>query len=129
MSKKMILLSLTIVCLFFQLGFMTDAAATDQSLVSFSSGALLIETSPEYSSAWGNIWMMDENPKTGWCCPSGQISNNVIVIELAEKSMFDRLEFDTGYADAKGRGAKDIVVELSDDAPPKGLWKSLACRW
>jgi len=121
MSKKMILLSLTIVCLFFQLGFMTDAAATDQSLVSFSSGALLVETSPEYSSAWGNIWMMDENPKTGWCCPSGQISNNVIVIELAEKSMFDRLEFDTGYADAKGRGAKDIVVELSDDGPTEGF--------
>ena len=121
MSKKMILLSLTIVCLFFQLGFMTDAAATDQSLVSFSSGALLVETSPEYSSAWGNIWIMDENPKTGWCCPSGQISNNVIVIELAEKSMFDRLEFDTGYADAKGRGAKDIVVELSDDGPTEGF--------
>jgi len=121
MSKRIILLSLMILCLFFQLGFMTDAAATDQSLVSFSSGALLVETSSEYSSAWGNIWIMDENPKTGWCCPSGQISNNVIVIELAEKSMFDRLEFDTGYADAKGRGAKDIVVELSDDGPTEGF--------
>ena len=128
MSKKMILLSLTIVCLFFQLGFMTDAAATDQSLVSFSSGALLVETSPEYSSAWGNIWIMDENPKTGWCCPSGQISNNVIVIELAEKSMFDRLEFDTGYADAKGVLQRTLLLNFPMTAPPKGLWKSLACR-
>lgn len=51
MSKRIILLLLTLVCLFFQLGFMTDAVATDQSLVSFSSGALLVETSPEYSSA------------------------------------------------------------------------------
>jgi len=121
MSRKLILVSLAIVCLFFQFGFMTDAATTEQSLVSFSSGALLVEKSPEYSSAWGNIWMMDENPLTGWCCPSGKISNNVLVIELAEESMFDRLEFDTGHADAKGRGAKDIVVELSDDGPTEGF--------
>jgi outer membrane protein OmpA-like peptidoglycan-associated protein len=123
MSKKLILVLLVIVCVFFQFGFETNAAVTEQSLVSFSSGALLVETSPEYSSAWGNIWIMDENPKTGWCCPSGKISNNVLVIELAEKSMFDRLEFDTGHADKKGRGAKDIIVELSDDGPTEGFTK------
>jgi len=121
MCRKLILVSLAIICLFFIFGFEIGAAASDQSLVSFSSGALLIETSPEYSSAWGNIWMMDENPKTGWCCPSGKISNNVLVIELAEKSEFDRLEFDTGYVDAKGRGAKDIIVELSNDGPTEGF--------
>jgi len=121
MSRKLILVLLAIVCVFFDVGFKTDATATDQSLVSFSSGALLVEKSPEYSSAWGNIWIMDENPKTGWCCPSSKISNNVLVIELAEKSVFDRLEFDTGYADAKGRGAKDILVELSDDGPTEGF--------
>ncbi|MEA3453897.1 MAG: OmpA family protein [Candidatus Caldatribacteriota bacterium] len=121
MSRKFILLLLAMVCIFFQFGFEINAAATDQSLVSFSSGALLVEKSPEYSSVWGNIWIMDENPKTGWCCPSGKISNNVLIIELAEKSMFDRLEFDTGHADAKGRGAKDIIVELSDDGPKEGF--------
>ena len=121
MSRKLILVSLVIACVFFQFGFETNAAATEQSLVSFSSGALLVETSPEYSSAWSNIWIMDENPKTGWCCPSGKISNNVLIIELAEKSVFDRLEFDTGHADAKGRGVKDIIVELSDDGPTKGF--------
>ena len=121
MNRKLILVSLAIICLFFQFGFKTDAAATDQSLVSFSSGALLVEKSPEYSSAWGNIWIMDENPKTGWCCPSGEILNNVLVIELAEKSVLDRLEFDTGYVDARGRGAKDITVELSDDSPTEGF--------
>ena len=121
MSRKFILLLLAMVCVFFQFGFEIGAAATDQSLVSFSSGALLVEKAPEYSSGWGSIWIMDENPKTGWCCPSGKISDNVLVIELAEKSVFDRLEFDTGHADAKGRGAKDIIVELSDDSPTKGF--------
>ena len=123
MSRKLILVSLAIVCLFFQFGFKTDATATDQSLVSFSSGALLVEKAPEYSDKWGNVWIMDENPRTGWCCPSGKISNNVLVIELAEKSVFDRLEFDTGYVDGKGYGAKDIIVELSDDGPTEGFTK------
>jgi hypothetical protein len=121
MSKKFILVSLAIVCLFFQFGFPVDAAPTDQSLVSFSSGALLVEKPPEYSSEWGSIWIIDENPKTGWCCLKGKILDNVLVIELAEKSVFDRLEFDTGHADAKGRGAKDIIVELSDDGPTEGF--------
>jgi len=121
MSRKFILILLTIVCIFFQFVFEIGATATDQSLVSFSSGALLVETSPEYSAAWGNIWIMDENPKTGWCCPQGRILNNVLVIELAEKSVLERLEFDTGYTDKKGRGAKDIMVELSDDGPAEGF--------
>jgi len=123
MSRKFILVSLTIVCLFFHFGSKVDAAATDQSLVSFSSGVLLIEKPLEYSPEWGSVWIFDENPKTGWCCPKGKILDNVLVIELAEKSVFDRLEFDTGHADARGRGAKDIIVELSDDGPTEGFRK------
>lgn len=69
MSRKFILVLLAIVCLFFNFGFKTDATVTDQPLVSFSSGALLVEKAPEYSSGWGSIWIMDENPKSGWCCP------------------------------------------------------------
>lgn len=123
MSRKLILLLLVIICLFFEFGFKADAAEADQSLVSFASGALLVEKAPEYSSGWGSVWIMDENPKTGWCCPSGKISNNVLVIELAEKTVFNRLEFDTGYVDGKGYGAKDIIVELSDDGPKEGFTK------
>jgi hypothetical protein len=121
MCKKLIVVSLAMICLFFIFGFEIGAAELERSLASFSSGALVVERSPEYSAAWGNIWITDENPKTGWCCPSGQISNNVIVIELAEKSVFGRLEFDTGFGDGKGRGAKDIVVELSNDGPTEGF--------
>jgi outer membrane protein OmpA-like peptidoglycan-associated protein len=121
MNRKLILLSLAIVCLFFQFGFMTYAAATDQSLVSFSSGALLVEKPAEYSSGWGSVWIIDENPQTGWCCPEGEILNNVFVIELAEKTVLNRLEFDTAYVDTSGSGAKDIMVELSDEGPTEGF--------
>ncbi len=123
MSRKLILVSLVMVCLFFQFGFNAYATTTDQSLVSFLSGALIVEKAPEYSFGWGNFMIVDENPLTGWCCPKGKILNNVLVIELAEKSVFDRLEFDTGNIDKKGRGAKDILVELSDDGPTEGFVK------
>ena len=121
MSRKLILLSLAIVCLFFEFGLMTDAAAANQSLVSFSSGALLVEKPAEYSSGWGSVWIIDENPQTGWCCPEGEILNNVLVIELAEETVLNHLEFDTGYVDTNGSGAKDIMVELSDEGPTEGF--------
>lgn len=121
MSKKMILVLLTILGLFFEFGLMTNAAANDQSLVSFSSGALLVEKPAEYGSGWAGIWIMDEDPQTGWCCPEGQILNNVFVIELAEKTVLNRLEFDTGNVDSEGSGAKDILVELSDEGSTEGF--------
>ena len=121
MSRKMILVLLTLVGLFFEFGLITNAAATDQSLVSFSSGALLVEKPAEYDSGWIGFWIMDEDPKTGWCCPEGQILNNVFVIELAEKTVLNRLEFDTGNVDSEGSGAKDIIVELSDVDPTEGF--------
>ena len=121
MSKRLFLVLLVMICLFFEFAFKIEATPTDQSLVSFSSGALVIEKAPEYSPKWGSIMIMDENPTTGWCSPQSKILDNVIVIELAEKSVLERLEFDTGYTDKKGRGAKDIIVELSNDGPREGF--------
>jgi len=121
MSKRLFLVLLVMICLFFEFAFKIEATPTDQSLVSFSSGALVIEKAPEYSPKWGSIMIMDENPTTGWCSPQGKILDNVIVIELAEKSVLEGLEFGTGYTDKKGRGAKDIIVELSDDGSREGF--------
>lgn len=126
MIKKLIFISLMILFQFHNSGFNPDANAAAASLVSFSSAALLVEKSPGYDAQWDLIWIMDENPKTGWCCPKGKILNNGCVIELAEKSVFKRVEFDTGSIDGSGRGAKDIVIELSNDGPSKGFSEVLS---
>jgi len=126
MSKKLIFISLMILFQFYNFGFCSDANVTDTSLVSFSSGALLVKKFPGYDSQWDNIWIIDENPKTGWCCPKGNILNNGCVIELAEKSVFERVEFDTGSIDGIGRGAKHIVIELSNDSPSEGFTQILS---
>jgi outer membrane protein OmpA-like peptidoglycan-associated protein len=123
MSRKLILVLFVIVSLSLQLRFKAYANPTEQSLVSFSSGALLVETAPEYNPEWGNFMIMDENPQTGWCCPEGKISDNTFVFELAEKSVIESLQFDTYHIDKEGRGAKDILVELSDVGPKEGFTK------
>jgi len=99
------------------------AIQAEPSLVSFSSGALIVEKSAEYSKQWGNIWIIDENPETGWCSPQGQIADNTLVIELTEETVFDSLEFDTAYVDTANSAAKDIVVALSNDGPIEGFQK------
>ncbi|GAB4112626.1 MAG: hypothetical protein Kow00103_02460 [Candidatus Caldatribacteriota bacterium] len=121
MNKRLILVLVVISFLFFEIGFKIEAASTDQSLVSFSSGALVLEKAPEYNSQWSSIMIMDENPRTGWCSPQGQILDNTMVIELAEESIIERLEFDTGYVDQIKSGAKDIIVELSNESPTEGF--------
>jgi hypothetical protein len=114
-------LVVVIVCVFF--GIFSEAGATDteQSLVSFSSGALLVQKPPEDSERWGAFWILDERPESGWASAKGVIANNVFVIELAEKTVLKRLEFDTGQVDGKGRGAKEILVEISNDGPSSGF--------
>jgi outer membrane protein OmpA-like peptidoglycan-associated protein len=126
MGNKLIFISLMILLQVCNFGFSSDANATGTSLVSFSSGAFLVKQWPGYDSQWDNIWIMDENPKTGWCCPKGEILNNVCVVELAEKSVIERVEFDTGSIDGAGRGAKDIAIELSNDGPSEGFTEILS---
>jgi len=121
MNKKIALILCVITCLFFVTGWETALAQNEQSLVSFSSGALVVKKSSEYSDSWANIWMIDENSQTGWCCSKGDILNNVIVFELAEETLFERLIFDTGYVDTEGSAAKDIVVEISNDNSTEGF--------
>ena len=123
MRKKVILMSLIFLFSFNHFGSYSDVEAADTSLTSFSSGALLMEKPPGYDSVWDFIWIMDENPKTGWCSPKGKVSNNVSVIELAEKSVLESIEFDTGNIDGSGRGAKDIVLEISADGISSGYAK------
>ena len=126
MIRKLIFIWFMALFQFYHFGVSLDANAADASLVSFSSGALLVEKPQGYDFTWDNIWIMDENPKTGWCCYKGKISNNVSVFELAEKSVFKHVEFDTGFIDGMGRGAKDIVIELSNDGPSEGFTKILS---
>jgi outer membrane protein OmpA-like peptidoglycan-associated protein len=100
----------------------TAAAANDApSLISFSSGALIVQKPQEYSEGWSAFWLLDDKASSGWATPQNVIAPQTIVVALPERTQLDRLSFDTGSIDGDGRGAKDITVEISDTDATTGF--------
>jgi len=97
------------------------AAAPEPSLVSFSAGALIVQKPQEYDSNWSSFWMIDERADSGWASPEGVLTPAVTVIALPERTLLKRLEFDTRNTDGENRGAKDVVVEVSDTSAKDGF--------
>ncbi len=93
------------------------------SLTSFGAGALVVQAPPENGGGWTALGAIDEYPETGYASPENDITPKTFVIEMPEKSVLDRLEFDTGHADGQKRGAKDVLVEVSDLSPSAGFQK------
>src|ERR1035441_5625578 len=86
------------------------------NLLSWGAGALVVEAPPSYSNSgnWSPDALLDELPGTGWATPSGDLTPKVFVFELAERSEITSLAFDTAQVENRGRGAKDLKVEISD---------------
>jgi outer membrane protein OmpA-like peptidoglycan-associated protein len=101
----------------------TSSSSTEPSLVSFSAGALIVQKPKEYNDSWSAFWILDEKPQTGWASPEGVVTPQTVVIALPERTLLDRLEFDTGDADGEHRGAKEITVEVSDIDATSGFQK------
>jgi hypothetical protein len=95
-----------------------------ESLVSLSAGAIIVKKPQEYGPLWSAVWILDERPKSGWATPKNVTGPQVIVIALPEQTILNNLMFDTGGVDGDdGRGAKDIVVEMSDTSASEGFGK------
>ncbi|HEV7573990.1 MAG TPA: OmpA family protein [Thermoanaerobaculia bacterium] len=99
----------------------TAATAETPSLLSFSSGALIVQKPQEYSEGWSAFWLLDDKATSGWATPENSIAPQTIVIALPERTQLDRLSFDTASIDGDGRGAKDIAVEMSDTSATSGF--------
>ncbi|MEA2417669.1 MAG: hypothetical protein QOI58_4326, partial [Thermoanaerobaculia bacterium] len=82
----------------------TAPAAETPSLISFSSGALIVQKPQEYSEGWSAFWLLDDKATSGWATPENSIAPQTIVIALPERTQLDRLSFDTGSIDGDGRG-------------------------
>jgi outer membrane protein OmpA-like peptidoglycan-associated protein len=65
--------------------------------------------------------MLDELPGTGWASPEGALAPAVTVIALPERTLLKRLEFDTASTDGEKRGARDVLVEISDTSARDGF--------
>jgi outer membrane protein OmpA-like peptidoglycan-associated protein len=104
-------------------GAASASAYAEPSLVSLSAGAIIVKKPQEYGASWSAIWILDEKPKSGWATPKNVTSPQIIVIALPERTQLEKLIFDIAGADGPGRGAKDILVEVSDTNADEGFRK------
>jgi hypothetical protein len=75
-----------------------------------------VEAPPSYSESgnWSPDVLLDELSNTGWATKAGDLAPKVFVFELVDRSEITSLAFDTAQVESRGRGAKDLRVEISD---------------
>jgi len=69
--------------------------------------------------------LIDDAASSAWACPEGKIANNVFVFEMVAPAALSAFEFDTGAVDGDGRGAKDVIVEVSPISKEAGFERVL----
>jgi OOP family OmpA-OmpF porin len=106
-----------ILCLFV---ISSPALGEPVNMLSLQEGTMAVAVPPTYGG-WDAENMLDESPRSGWACESGNINNNVFVFEMVDKTVFDRFEFDNASVDAEKAGAKDILVEVSTTSAKTGF--------
>jgi hypothetical protein len=97
------------------------AAPPEPGLVPFSTGALIVQKPQDYSSGGEAFNMLDEDPATGWAAAKGVTGDQVMVIELPERTILRRLEFDTARLDANGGAASSSAAAASKQPAPGGI--------
>ncbi len=93
-----------------------QSGATPVNLLSWGAGALIVQAPPSYAESgnWSPDALLDELTNSGWATPAGDLTPKVFVFELAVRSQITSLGFDTAQVENRGRGAKDVKVEISD---------------
>jgi len=94
----------------------TQSTGNSVNLLAWGAGALIVQAPPSYSDSgnWSPDGLLDELPNTGWATVSGDLTPKVFVFELAARSQITSLGFDTAQVENRGRGAKDVKVEIAD---------------
>jgi outer membrane protein OmpA-like peptidoglycan-associated protein len=95
-----------------------DATAIQDSIVSVAGGAFIVQKPREYSVAYSAIKLLDQDAKSNWTAPAGDLAPETFVIVLAGRAMLKTLQFDCGNGGSTC--AHDVTVEVSDTGPDAG---------
>jgi outer membrane protein OmpA-like peptidoglycan-associated protein len=93
----------------------------EQNRLTPASGAAAVVEPRSYGGGWDVYAMLDDDPATGWASPQGDLGPHALVLELPSRTTLSAFEFDVKSVDGAGRGAKGIVVEVSDAGPETGF--------
>ncbi len=98
-----------------------EDAAAPIDLLAFSNGGLVERVSSNYGGGWQGIWLLDEEPATGWASEEGAKPPFEIVVSVPEQSNFTRFSFDTASTENPERSAKDVDILVSDESATAGF--------
>ena len=93
-------------------GLCLSARAQDVNLLALGEGTMPVVEAPSYGS-WPPVHMLDDAANSGWASEEGKVAGNVFVFETVAPVTLGAFEFDTASIDGDGRGAKDVIVEVS----------------
>lgn len=97
------------------------ASAQEVNLLALGEGVLPVVETPSYGGEWTPACVLDDSPRSGWASPKGRTTGAVFVFELPVPGAPARFEFDTASIDGDGRGAKDVLVEVSATSKDAGF--------
>ena len=97
------------------------AFGQEVNLLALGDGTLPVFDTPTYGGDWAPVGVLDDAPGSGWASPKGRVTGNVFVFELPVAGTPARFEFDTASIDGDGRGAKDVLVEVSAASKDSGF--------
>ena len=100
----------------------SDRAAFGRDWLAFGAGAIVVGQTSESANALVSARHINDEAGFGWQTADGQTTNQSVTLELPARTTLKTLVFDTGqptYYD--GRGAKDVLIEVSDESATNGF--------
>jgi outer membrane protein OmpA-like peptidoglycan-associated protein len=114
----------TVIAICVGITLLSGGAVTQETdLLALGEGTLPVVEPPSYGG-WGPVNMLDDSPSSAWCSANGHPSDNVFVFEMLAPATIDAFEFDC-TVDGPGRGAKDLIVEVSAGSRDAGFERVL----
>lgn len=105
--------------------FAGGTLAGETNLLGLGEGTLPVVEPPSYAG-WAPVNLIDDAPGSAWASAAGAVANDVFVFETVAPATFEAFEFDCTGIDGKGRGAKDVTVDVSAASKDGGFERVLA---
>ena len=99
-----------------------DRSALGRNWLAFGSGAIVVEKTSESADSTVNARHINDESGFEWQTADGQVTNQSVTLELPARTTLKTIVIDTAqptYYD--GRGAKDVLVEVSDESATSGF--------
>lgn len=93
-----------------------------EDLLGIAQGAIVVRAPEVLEAGHIAMFMFDEDKGTKYVTPEGKAANQSTVVQLAERSTIDQLQFDTGTdLGLDTHAPKEMRVEMSDTSADAGF--------